>query len=73
MCYLFPFQLNQLYLEEPGILSCHSHLQVRDTDKTGEAVPFTIDDLAQSVYPDMLMEVKPLDTFSGFTKGFWKP
>ena len=46
--------------------------KVRDSDDKGEPVPFTADDLAQSVFPDMVVEVQSLDTFSGFAKGTCK-
>ena len=36
-------------------------------------MPFTADDLAQSVFPDMVVELQALDTFTGFAKGIRKP
>ena len=48
-------------------------MQVLDVDETGEAVPFTVDDLSQSLYPDMLCELQTLETFTGFVKGVRKP
>ena len=51
-----------------------SRFQVRDTDKTGESVLFTLDDLATtSIYPDMPVEILDLDSFTNFTKGTRKP
>jgi len=50
-----------------------SVFKVRDTDEEGEPVPFTVDDLASSVYADMPLELQPLSSFSGFVKGVRKP
>ena len=47
--------------------------KVRDSDDKGEPVPFTADDLAQLVFPDMVVELQSLDSFSGFAKGTRKP
>ena len=48
-------------------------MQVLDVDETGEPVPFTVDDLSSSLYPDILCELQPLETFTGFVKGVRKP
>ena len=68
-CYLFAVSLTDQYFGQMvfALVSLIYRSKIL-TDKTGEPGPFSLDDLAQSAYPDMPMEIQPLDNFLAFTK-----